>query len=77
MVSLPGTVTLPKVYASQVMESAMRRQRTMAKVSTALVIQGDGQVSVANSGWLNGRLISSACRRHPNAPLFLSLDGLS
>ena len=37
-------VTLPNVYASQVMLSAMRRQRTMTKVSTALVIQGAGQV---------------------------------
>ena len=37
-------VTLPNAYASQVMESAMRRQRKMAKASTALVIQDDGQV---------------------------------
>ena len=50
MVFLPGMVTLPNAYASQVMESAIRRQRTMAKASTALVIQGDGRVSAAILG---------------------------
>ena len=45
-------VTLPNAYASQVMESAMRRQRTMAKVSTALVIQSDGQVVLRSRGSL-------------------------
>ena len=44
MVFLPGMVVLPNAYASQVMPSAMRRLRTMAKASTALVIQGDGRV---------------------------------
>ena len=44
VVFLPGTVILPNAYASQVMQSAMRRQRTMPKASTALVIQGDGLV---------------------------------
>ena len=44
VVFLPGTVTLPKAYASQVMQSAIKRQRTMTKARTALVILGDGQV---------------------------------
>ena len=46
MVFLPGMVTLPNAYASQVMLSAMRRQRTTAKASTALVIQDDGRVQL-------------------------------
>ena len=52
-------VTLPKVYASQVMESAMRRQRTMVKASTALVIESDGRVQL----WSRDSLMDALYRR--------------
>ena len=52
-------VTLPKAYASQVMESAMRRQRTMVKASTALVIESDGRVQL----WSQDSLMDALYRR--------------
>ena len=38
-------VILPSAYASQTMQSAMRRQRVMTKARTEVVIEGDGHAS--------------------------------